>query len=121
MHQLKKGHILTSVNGRNVLSVKVFTKIMELVDDDVQDLTEIFTYYRVKATYKSNDEKHKLTWAVNAQGAHFVKSSLCAQEVHTMMVQTMNHFEGEKKMGAPPKNEVERAVETLLRKLQQGK
>ncbi len=84
------------------------------------DLTSCpFTYLRVKPAYKKPDkeQQHKITWAIDPLASQC--SSVNPQDLQKAMISYMTTRCGDAqlKLGPPPKGEVERAVERLLKKV----
>jgi hypothetical protein len=79
-----------------------------------------FTYFRIKPTYKKPEheqQQYKITWAVDPLAT--CCSDVPPQSIQKAMISCLSVVcpDAQLKRGPPPKGEVERAVERLLKKL----
>ena len=87
---------------------------------DEEVILECLSYFRVKKTFTKGDEEStdKVTFSVSPYGKFFAtEAPFSPIQLHSALCHACVFYEGVRKLGPPPKPEVERVVERLLAKL----
>lgn len=108
--------------GRHAKEFEVLTQLREAAQEDVQVLADPVMYFRVKPTYRGDKEDkatHKVTWAIAPNSTLYgtTAAPFGAQQLHQALCRAVEAAGATRKLGQPPKPEVERAVERMLARI----
>ncbi len=95
---------------------KVLAEVQQSLKNDLTKCP--FTYFRVKPAYKKPDkeQQYKITWSIDPLATHCSVNPQALQKAMISYI-TTRCADAQLKLGPPPKGEVERAVERLLKKV----